>query len=105
MYDTEFYDRYDTDYVEFRVGPCISNTSKDCASKSKIEKALDEHQLRLTMSKFDGMGNLYWEELAMPDVGKSITLYIRETTVIQDTFSDFLSRLFSSKDVDGDNTY
>ena len=35
----------------------------------------------------------------MPELGSSMTLYVRETTVIQDTFTDFLYRLFSPSDI------
>lgn len=100
MYDTEYYDRYDVDYVELRVGPCIANQQKKCASSRTIDKRLGSHNLRLTMSKFDDLGNTYWEEIAMPKLGESMTLYVRETTVIHETFSDFVNRLIAPSELE-----
>ena len=53
------------------------------------------------MTKYDQMGNLYWEWIDLPEMGTAVTLYIRETTVTESTFSNFLKRLYTSE---GDST-
>jgi len=78
------------------VGPCVANTQKECASSSRIRSRFRSHQLRLALSKYDRMGNLYWEEVTLPDMGKSVTLFVRETTVFHETFTNFMNRLFAS---------
>ena len=96
MYEPSTYDKQD--FVELRIGPCIGTSRKKCASSSKIRTKFEKHKIGLAVTKYDQMGNLYWEWIDLPEMGTAVTLYIRETTVTESTFSNILKRLYTSEE-------
>ena len=57
-----------------------------CSNLHDIMEFFFEHKLRLRYHEQDDRGNKYLREVPLPEVGKAMSIYVRETTTIDEDF-------------------
>ena len=66
-------------------GEAVVTLSK-CSDRLAIYQLMVDHKLRIRYKKKDDKENEYWVYESLPDVGKAMSLYIREVTTIDEDF-------------------
>ena len=64
------------------------------ASPPEIYDFLNSHKLRMRYRQQDDSDNTYWVEEPLPDLGKAMSIYIREVTTIEEDHHYFLGYAF-----------
>ena len=50
------------------------------------------------MSQFDDYGNIYWQEVNLPQMSRAVTIFVREITEIDQSFVNMIKNFLNGEE-------